>query len=738
MAIIGKIREKSALLVVIIGLALLAFILGGYKNSSFGTEAGMGYGTVYGEDVDAASLQSDIDKFIMSDQNEFQKQQREYTAKDRDQSEDKAWNYRVETTILEKEFEALGIDVQQAEFDAYLYGKDGFTVMPDLAEGFKDPATGQFNPTLLQKQIEKLQASKVAEEQKSWAESKEYYINKRKQEKYYALLAQGVYVTKLEAEQDYQAKEEKKSISYVVRHYTEIQDDKIKVTDEALRAYYEEHKTDKKYENRASNREIKFFDVAIQPSSADSSAHDTLMKINKSKLMNSKSLKEDSLLVIANSEFKGFSSKHQATYRPAGGPKAGGLTYPAELDTVFKTASIGQVVGPYTDNGSTRVAKILDFNTKLCKVRHILISAPKGDDKKIAAAQKKADSLIGLLNKDNFEEFVMKFSEDPGSKDKGGVYEDFLDHEMVPEFSKFSTDQPVGAIGSVKTDFGIHIIEVLDRKAVKYPILAVIQKTLEPTIETTQGIEEDVYKLLYKLDAKIAKIEDPKKKIEMFDTIVSKAKYMSRPMTIQNNKPSLYGFQTSFAEDKILRMAYDEESVVGTLCASPIKDKNRYIIAILSSIRLKGVPAFEDVQVQMKSDFIKEKKAEKLMAQMVKKSLKECAKKGNTQVAETEVTFATTSLQGAGNEPEVVGAIFSGMKDGATSIPLKGESGVYVIRLNKTIKAKPAVSFEIERKALLASAKGNVSGMARAALMKKADVIDNRRFLKAGIQFDHE
>lgn len=738
MAIIGKIREKSVLLVVIIGLALLAFILGGYKNSSFGADTGIGYGTVYGESVDPVALQVDMDKFTVSDQNEFQKQQRPYTPKDRDQSEDKAWNYRVETTILEKEFEALGIDVQQAEFDAYLYGKDGFTVMPDLAEGFKDPATGQFNPTLLQKQIEKLQASTKPEEQKSWADSKEYYINKRKQEKYYAILGQGVYVTKLEAEQDYQAKEEKKSISYVVRHYTEIADDKIKVTDEALKAFYEEHKTEKKYENRAANREIKFFDVAVTPSSKDSASFDKTMNDYKTKLKNSKSVKEDSILVQQFSEFKGFSSTHQATYRPTGSAKANGLTYPTELDTVFKTAAVGQIVGPYFDNGTNKVAKILDFNTKLCKVRHILLSAPKGDDKKIAAAQKKADSIIALLNKDNFGEFVMKFSEDPGSKDKGGVYEDFLDHEMVPEFSKFSTDQPIGKIGSVKTDFGIHIIEVMDRKAVKYPVLAVIQKTLTPSPETVQAIEDDVYKLLYKLDAKISKIEDAKKKIEMFDTIVAKAKYTARPISIQNNKPSLYGFQTSFAEDKILRLAYDDESVVGTLCASPIKDKDRYVIAILSAIRSKGIPAFEDVEAQMKTDYIREQKAKRLTAQMVKKSLKECAAKGNTQVMETEVTFATTSFQGGGNEPEVIGSIFSGMKDGAKSIPLKGDAGVYVIRLNKTIKAKATVNYEIERKALLASAKGNVSGMARAALMKKADVIDNRRFLKAGIQFDHE
>ena len=157
MAIIGKIREKSVLLVIIIGLALLAFILGGYEKMSLNSDEGIGYGTVFGEKIDPIKLQEDIAKFEQSDRTEFQKQQREYTQKDQDASSDKAFNFRVETTILEKEYEALGLDVSDAEFDAYLYGTDGFTVMPDLAQGFIDSLTGQFSAKMLQKTIERLQ-----------------------------------------------------------------------------------------------------------------------------------------------------------------------------------------------------------------------------------------------------------------------------------------------------------------------------------------------------------------------------------------------------------------------------------------------------------------------------------------------------------------------------------------------------------------------------------------------------
>lgn len=94
--------------------------------------------------------------------------------------------------------------------------------------------------------------------------------------------------------------------------------------------------------------------------------------------------KNDSLFILQNSELPRFyASGHQLTFRPEGDPKARqGMTYPASLDTVIKTATVGQIIGPYNQNGKVRLAKILDFNTKLCKVRHILITAQKGDDKK--------------------------------------------------------------------------------------------------------------------------------------------------------------------------------------------------------------------------------------------------------------------------------------------------------------------------------------------------------------------
>jgi peptidyl-prolyl cis-trans isomerase D len=148
---------------------------------------------------------------------------------------------------------------------------------------------------------------------------------------------------------------------------------------------------------------------------------------------------------------------------------------------------------------------------------------------------------------------------------------------------------------------------------------------------------------------------------------------------------------------------------------------------MVSSIKEKGEPKFEDVKVQMERDLIDEKKAERLINQMTKvKSLEKLAKAGNTAVMSAEVTFGSPQINNAGFEPEIVGALFSAIKDKKRTLPLKGKNGVYVILVNKTIKS-PVANTNVERDQLLNSVKGSVQSQTLAALRKKADVVDNRK-----------
>lgn len=735
MALIGKIREKSLLLVIIIGLALLAFIMGAYGKMGSGSDDMIGYGTVFGEKVDYKEFETMSSKFTEQDRNQFAQQQREYTQADQDATADKAWNYVTESIIFNKEYDALGIDVSDREFDAYLYGTDGFQVMPDLAQGFKDPVTGMFNAKLLEKRINEMETSSDPAVQQQWADSKKYYTDRRKQEKYFGLLNQGVYVTKLEAEDEYFAQKEIKSISYVVRRFTEISDDNIKISDKELKDYYETHKNDKKYENKTASREVRYFDVAINPSKSDSIKFNrTMMDLKKEFIAST----NDSTFVIKNSDIKFYTSSKFATAVPEGSPNAQRmqLTYPPFMDTIFKTAKIGQIVGPYNSKQNVVISKVIGFTPTRLKARHILLATNQSKDPKvISQKQRTADSLVKLINKDNFGEFVTKFSDDKGSVPQGGLIDNFIEADMVPEFGAFCASKPVGTIGTVKTMYGIHIIEVMERENSTYPVLAAVQKTFAPSQETMDAKESEVYNLLYKLDSKIASKSTLKDKLATFDTVAQKAGYMVRPISIMEDSPKLFGFNTTFAEDKILKLAFSEESKVGDLVSSPIKDKNRYVIGIVSSIKEKGVPVFEDAEVAMKRDLIDEQKAARFTNQLLKdKSLNAMAKRANSDVMKAEVTFGNPQIAGTGFEPEIVGVIFSGMKTGRLSQPLKGKLGVYVVKVDKTTKAPTAANYKAERDQMQNTLKGSMQGQALSALKKKAEVMDNRRFLKAGIR----
>ena len=250
MAIIGKIRSKSGLLVGIIGLALLSFILGDYQSFFGSSEGKYGIGTVYGEKVDATIYSITSGKVQDQDRGQAQKEEKEYTEAEMDASTDKAWNFLVDSTILRKEYTALDISVSDREFNAYLMATDGFPILEDLsAKFFTDSLSGLVTEKStvegrqkLKMTIDKLKSSKEQQAVQQWKGTKQYYTDRRKQEKYLALLDQGAYVTKLEAEAEYLSQKETKNISFVARRYDEIKDVSVKISESELKNYYDLHK----------------------------------------------------------------------------------------------------------------------------------------------------------------------------------------------------------------------------------------------------------------------------------------------------------------------------------------------------------------------------------------------------------------------------------------------------------------------------------------------------------------
>jgi peptidyl-prolyl cis-trans isomerase D len=741
MALIGKIRAKSGLLVAMIGIALLAFILNDYQ-SLFGIGEGeYGIGLVFGEKVDPKTYSIASAKFQEQERNQAAQNGKEFTDADMDASSDKAWNFMVDSTILSKEYEKLGINVTDRELESYWFAKDGFNVLPDLAQFFNDSLTGIQTPQSIENGRVKLKATldnlKKSKEQQAvdqWNGFKAYHTDRRKTEKYFGLLKEGVYITDLEAQDQYYANNEKKTISFVVRRYTEISDADIKISENELKAYYDEHKSDKKYFVRNATRDVKMFDVNIRPSKADSTVFTAKMNTLRAGFSASTN---DSAFVAKNSETPIYFSDKRATSVPEGHPKADRYqTYPMSLDTIFKTATLGQLVGPYVSKEKMVLSKVIGFTPASIKARHILISTNSSTDEKVIAAKKKtADSIVKVLNGSNWDEITLKHSEDPGSKDKGGVYEDFLEGDMVKEFGGYCATAPIGKIGVVKTDFGFHIIEVLERSSSNFPLVASVSITFKPSDETVANMESEVNGILMKLDRKVSKEEDPFKKAALFDTIVTRANYAPRVIQIEDKAPKVYGFTTTMARDRILELAYNEDATVGSMTLSPIRDKDKYVIAMVSAIRPEGEPLFENVRAQMERELVQEKKAKRFMNQMAGNSLQSLSKKFNTPIIDAEITFGNPQISNAGYEPTIIGNLFSGaLKNGQRTLPLKGETGVYVIQIKTSTKAPATTNFQAEKDQMILGIVNQVEGQAMGGLRKKATVIDNRKLSELGVR----
>lgn len=726
MAIIGKIRDKSWLILIIVGGALVAFVAGDYfKGNPGGVESKYGFGTVYGEKVDIDAFNNSLAIADENSKRTAQQQQQQPQPVNKDQ----VWNSFVQDIVLQQEFAALGIFIGPAEFDAYIYGTDGFTVMPDLAQNFMDSTTGVFNANLLRARLEEMESSEDAEIQKQWEDTKTYYTEKRKREKYFEILKQGIYVTNLEAKEEYIAQKEVKNISYVLRRFAEIKEAEIDAPEEKLLAYFEEHKGDKKYENKTSVRELKYIDIPLEPSGKDSSKFNAMMEEFKTGITETTN---DSLYVLKNSDLKFYTSGPYSTSVPATHANAKQhITYPKYLDSAFTNAQLGDVIGPYQNQGVYNIAKVIGFTRDTINARHILLPVVEGNE---AAADATADSILGVINSGNFVEFVNQYSTDTGSKIKGGELGDFFFSNMVQPFAVFCTESEIGEIGRVRSQFGIHIIEVLDRKGPNHPRVALIQKTLKPSQATIDITEKGIYDLLYELDGKLSSTEDLQKKVELFDTTATSNDLFSRPVSVEESTPTINGFSSKLAEDKLLELAFTDEAKVGDLVNSPVKDGDRYIIAVVSSIKTKGETKYDDVKLVVKADYIKEQIAERLKGEMMKAKTLEGLTSDKIKISKAEITFASPQITGAGFEPEVVGALFSGLKDGQMTTTIVGKQGVYVIRLDNTVKAPVATDYEVEKGQLLAAGQGQISGAAGKALVEKAEVVDNRRFFAIGIR----
>lgn len=691
MAMIEKIRKRQGLLMVMIGLGMLGFLIP-YDAvlALFGRGQNRPVGKVDGVTISMADYQTAV-----------QRRQSLFTYNNTQAVENEVWNDLLERTLLEDDYNALGLTVTKEEFDEIRFGENispyvkrtfyGNTVTDEARENWRRQFTQMYNDPTGQGKM-------------NYQGYTEVIVNKRLREKYDALVEKGIYANSLEAKYDYLSQNEKVNIDYVFVKYESIGDSLVDLSESDVRAYYNRHKGDKEYE-QVKARNISYFKIPVEPSQADiDKINDEMAQV----VEEWKTLEDDSAFVIEKSTNNRYVSR---TVR-----KPDAVT--EEEQALFSDSA--DVIGPFNQDGfvkAMRTIRIEEVPDSAVSCRHILLKSNDKTEEETAELMARADSLKRRYKAgEDWDDLVQRFSEDPGSKANGGAYEFFPRGQMVKPFEDFCFDNPVGTIGAVETNFGVHLIEVTDQRwTVTQAEVAEISREIKPSVDT----KKDAYRTA----------SDFSINFNTYEAFKNAADTMGYAMVEANNvRPNANRVSGLANAGELVGWAFgaDKHEV-----SNPILIEDNYVIASVTKIMEAGIPPFENVEDEMREAAMKEAKAEYMMEQLESaENLDQAAEIAGVQVRNARnisLKNATIAGSGGGAEPVVAGLAFA-IPQGNMSLPIQGESGVWVIA--PTSEIQEAVEkdnfFEEQDRATTRMRAGAATRLFNA-MKDGAELVDERR-----------
>lgn len=704
MSIIQQLREKAAvLLTTLIALSLLGFLVqdafvGGTNNLFVGNSSTVG--SINGRSIDAQEFNQKVRAMEESNRaqgmagNEMMTQQ----------VIEAVWNGYIQETIIKDEAEKLGIAFTTKEMSDLLFSQDAPAEFKQL---FTDPNTQQYNVEAARTWFSNLKKSKDAEQLKMVTNQLlEPLMLSQIAQKYASIIGQGSYVPKWMVEKMNADNTQFTSMNYVAIPYATISDSTVSVTDAEINEYVKKHKDEFKQEK---TRSIAYVVFDANPSSSDSNAVYSKMLQLKEELKSA-------------ADAKGFVARNGSSIPFFDGYALKSRLAMSAKDTIV-SLPVGAVAGPYLDGGAYVVAKKLDVRSMpdSIKVRHILVGVvdPRSGAQKRtdSAAQKLADSLYAAINAGaSFAALAASYSEDDGSKANGGEY-NFSSLDMgslAKEFADFAFYKSTGSKGVVKTQFGYHIMEVLNQKNFEEAYkMAYISKPIVSSEETDA-----------KASAAATQFAGNSRDQKSFEANITKSKL--NKLVAENIREIDYSV-SGMASRSFVKWIW--ENKVGDV-SDPIDLKDKYVVAQITNNFEEGVQPASIARVMVEPILRNKKKAEQLKKKIgTAASLEAVANASGQQIGTVDtLRYADAFIPNLGPEVKVIGAAFNKANQNKASAVIDGQLGVFVIKTG-TIGALPnlAADLEAQRRSMQAQQKQMSSYQSFEALKKAAKIEDTRR-----------
>ena len=698
MAILGKIRERSIFLIFIIGMALLAFVFTGVFDGN----------TIQSQEpvLIVGDLEVGIDEFS---------RQVDFAERSYRMSSMQAVNFAFEQTtnakVFEQILEDLGLDIGKNHIEMFIKSDPNFSSDPQFVDENGTFDQQRFTDFILDLRQNNPQGFE------QWKVQESSIKNNIKVNNYQDMVNAGINITNFEAQQEYSLQNDLVDIEYIRIPLTTVADSLINVSAKDIEAYIKDNSTNYEQDESRSVRYV-LFDVAATPEDKLLIENELRKLLSDRSIFNEVSKQEEIIPSLANvldTDISSYVSEYSEI------PYSDTFLSENEIsgnyaNTLFKLSK-GAVFGPYEDDGYINLTKMVGKRKNgKAKARHILIAfkgatrAKESVSRSKSQARKEAYALLRKARSgSDFAQLAIENSDGP-SGPNGGDLPEFTKEDMVAPFSDFVFRNRKGAKGVVETDFGYHIIEVLDKKdAVK---LATISRKLIPSDATANRFYTEASQ--FEFDLKETGFVDLAKQKNLAVREVNELKILDETFPGLGNQRQ--AVQWAFEKDRKVfdakRFSYNTDS---------------FLIVQLTSSKSEGLASATDVAEAVRPLVLSKKKKAYIVDQIQPYStLEEVGSQfGQTPNTATAINRFTAMLAGASKEPKVIGAAFS-LPSGALSEPIEGNTGVYVLKATSTTTAEALPSYAGYKSSLLNSAQQNLQQELTSAVKSTYTIVDNR------------
>ena len=702
MAILENIRKRTTVLILIIGMALFAFVISGIftSNDLGGGKIGSAVGEINGEPISIDEFRQRVERIS----------RRSGPTASSTQLVNSVWNQLERNTILDQQMADLGISIEQDQIMEVIKSSPGISQNPQFLD-----ENGIFDDGLFRDFIAELKLSAPSQYQ-DWLQDEQAIIESAKQQSYFNLVRAGMGATLKEGELEYRLANDKVDIRYVRVPYSSIPDSAIVVTKSEIEAYINDHEADYKQEK---SRDIRFVYFEEKPSEADETAiresitsllSDTVEYMEERDTTDTipgfRNTQDLAAFLDRNSD-----TKYDTIFKAQ-------KDLPASFADSLMALEVGELFGPYRDGDMYKVSRMVARKSNgSVKASHVLITyagalrANPEVTRTKEEAEEKAQEVLEAAQAPGavFAQLARDNSDGP-SAPMGGDLGYFQEGVMTPKFNDFAFGNPVGYIGLVETEFGYHIVRVDDKQDIVQ--LADLTRTIEPSEETINTLFTEATKF------EMAATTEEKP----FEEAAREGKYVIRPVNkikaMDENLPGLS------SQRSIVQWAFNEDSEVGDIRRFNIN--SGYAVVQLTAKYNEGLMAVEDASATALPKIRKEKKAAQIIAENAGKSLEELATANNTIISNASaLTVKAPTIPGAGRESAVVGTAFA-MNEGDISQLIQGETGVFLIEISKKESAPELENYATYAGNLQSSNALRVNNALYTALKNKAEIEDNR------------